>query len=327
MAVLAVLMLTMLMVETLAKPVPGDWNHEINFEQDTLHPELQLHQNTASDDFSQIQQEHLQQVGQNMQQVGHNEFEGYEQNQNEQQDIEQVGHQQVGHNEEFEDFEQNQNEQQDIEQVGPQQVGHNQEFEDFKQNHNEQQDIEQVGPQQVGHNQEFQDFEQNHNEQQDIEQVGQQQVGHNQEFEDFKQNHNELQDIEQVGPQQVGHNQEFEDFKQNHNEQQDIEQDTKYLQESQGYQHTEQIGQNYDQAGQLAYDQHTPHNDNEIIQLQDNQSPVVEPRQHYEEMDTAYVTTEEPSWWKKFGHKISDTYSKAKNKANDIANKIKETVG
>ena len=273
MAVLAVLMLTMLMVETLAKPVPGDWNHEINFEQDTLHPELQLHQNTASDDFSQIQQEHLQQVGQNMQQVGHNEFEGYEQNQNEQQDIEQVGHQQVGHNEEFEDFEQNQNEQQDIEQVGPQQVGHNQEFEDFKQNHNEQQDIEQVGPQQVGHNQEFQDFEQNHNEQQDI------------------------------------------------------EQDTKYLQESQGYQHTEQIGQNYDQAGQLAYDQHTPHNDNEIIQLQDNQSPVVEPRQHYEEMDTAYVTTEEPSWWKKFGHKISDTYSKAKNKANDIANKIKETVG
>ena len=251
MAVLAVLMLTTIMVETLAKPVPGDWNHEINFEQDTLHPELQLHQNTASDDFRQIQHEHLQHVGQNMQQVGHiNEFEDYEQNQNEQQDIEQVGHQQVRHNQESEDSEQNQNE----------------------------------------------------------------------------------QDIEQVGHQQVGHNQEFEDFEQNQNEQHDIKQDNQYLQESQGYQHGEQT----DQAGQLAYDQHTPHNDNEIIQLlgsdkysgkQDNQRPVVEPRQHYEELDTEYVITEEPSWWKKIGHKVSDTYNKAKNKANDIANKIKETVG
>ena len=256
MAVLAVLMLTMIMVETLAKPVPGDWNHEINFEQDTLHPELQLHQNTASDDFRQIQHEHLQHVGQNMQQVGHN--------------------------------------------------------------------------------QEYEDFEQNHNELHDIEQVGHQQAGHNQEFEDFKQNHNEQQDIEQVGHQQVGHNQQFEDYEQNQNEQHDIEQDTRYLQESQGYQHREQTGQNYDQVGQPAYDQHTSHNDNEIIQLlgsdkyrgqQDDQGPVVEPRLHYEELDTEYVTTEEPGLWKKFGHKISHTYNVAKNKANDIVNKIKETVG
>ena len=303
MAVLAVLTLTMIMVETLAKPVPGDWNHEMNFEQDTLHPELQLHQNTASDDFGQIQHEHLQHVGQNMQQVGHNQ--------------------------EFEDFEQNQNEQQDIKQVGHQQVGHNQQFEDFEQNHNELQDIEQLGHQQVGHNQQFEDFQQNHNELQDIEQVGHQQVGHNQQSEDFEQNHNELHDIEQVGHQQVGHNQEFEDYEQNQNEQHDIEQDTKYLQESQGYQPREQIGQNYDQAGQLPYDQHTAHNDNEIIQLlgsggqQDDQRPVLEPRQHLEELDTEYVTTEEPSIWKK----ISDTYYKAKNKAKDIAKKIKETVG
>jgi hypothetical protein len=190
--------------------------------------------------------------------------------------------------------------------------------------------------QQVEHNQEFEDFEQNQNEQQDTEQVGPQQVGQNQEFEDFEQNHNEQQDIEQVGYQQIGHNQEFEDYEQNQNEQHDIEQDTNYLQESQGYQHREQSGQNYDQAGQLPYDQQTPHNDNEIIQLQGsdkhwsrkgNQRPVVKPRQHFEELDTEYVTTEEPGWWKKIGHKISDTYSKAKNKAHDIANKIKETVG
>jgi hypothetical protein len=229
MAVLAVLMLTMIMVETLAKPVPGDWNHEINFEQDTLQPELQMHQNTASDDFRQIQHEYLQHAGQNMQQDGHN-----------------------------------------------------------------------------------------------------------QEYENFEQNQNEQQDTEQAGHQQVGHNQEFEDYEQNQNELHNIEQDTKYLQESQGYQHREQIGQNYDQAGQLACDQHTPHNDNEIIHFlgsnkywgkQDNQRPVVEPRQHYEELEAEYVTTEKPSWWKKIGHKISDTYNKAKNKANDIANKIKETVG
>jgi hypothetical protein len=53
----------------------------------------------------------------------------------------------------------------------------------------------------------------------------------------------------------------------------------------------------------------------------------VEPRLHHEELDTEYVTTEEPRWWKKIGHKISDTYNNAKNKANDIANKIKERVG
>ncbi|GFG34796.1 hypothetical protein Cfor_12058 [Coptotermes formosanus] len=356
MAVLAVLMLAMITVETLAKPVPGDWNHEINFGQDTQHPELQFHQNTESDDFEQIQHQHLQHVGQNhepedfeqshserqdieqvghqhqdMQQVGHNqEFEDFEQNQNEQ-DIEQAGHQQVGHNQEFEDFEQNQNEQQDIEQVGHQQVGHNQEFEDFEQNKNEQQDIEQVGHQQDGHNQEFEDFEQNQNEQQDIEQVGHQQVGHNQEFEDFEQNQNEQQDIEQVGHQQVGHNQEFEDFEQHHNEQSGQFHRIPYEQEY------HQVGLNedskhlnYEKPGQQAYDQQTPYNDNEIIQLlgsdkysgqQHDQRPAVEPiipRQHYEEVDIEYVTTEKPRWWKKLGHKISDTYNTAKKKAQDF---------
>ena len=266
MAVLAVLMLTMIMVETLAKPVPGDWNHEMNFDQDTHHhPELQFHQNTGSEDFRQIQHKHLQQVGQNMQQGGHNQEFDFEQDQNEQQDIEQVGHQQVGHQQEFEDSEQHQNEQ-DIEQVG-----HQQEFEDSEQHQNEQQDIEQVGHQQVGHQQEFEDSEQHQNEQ-DIEQVGHQQVGHEQEFEDSEQ-----QGIKQVGHELVGH--------------------------------------------------HWVGHDQQYLWQQDNQWPVVEPRQHYEKPDTAHVSTEKPGWWKKLGHKISDTFNKAKNKANYIANKIKETVG
>jgi hypothetical protein len=301
MAVLAVLMLAMITVETLAKPVPGDWNHEINFGQDTQHPELQFHQNTESDDFEQIQHQHLQHVGQN------HEPEDFEQSHSERQDIEQVGHQhqdmqQVGHNQEFEDFEQNQNEQ-DIEQAGHQQVGHNQEFEDFEQNKNEQQDIEQVGHQQDGHNQEFEDSEHNKNEQ-DIEQVGHQQVGHNQEFEDFEQHHNE-----QSGQfHRIPYEQEYHQV--------GLNEDSKHL--------------NYEKPGQQAYDQQTPYNDNEIIQLlgsdkysgqQHDQRPAVEPiipRQHYEEVDIEYVTTEKPRWWKKLGHKISDTYNTAKKKAQDF---------
>jgi len=164
MAVLAVLMLTMVMVETLAKPVPGKRNNEIKSEQDTLHPELQLHQNMGSDDFRQIQQKYIPHVGQNMQQVGHTqESEHHEQNQNKQQDIEQVLHQQLEHYQELKDFAQNQNEQY-IKQLLHQQDVYNQQFENNEKNLNELNNIEQTVQQMDKFNQEMKEYDPNINE-------------------------------------------------------------------------------------------------------------------------------------------------------------------
>jgi hypothetical protein len=164
MAVLAVLMLTMVMVETLAKPVPGDRNNEINSEQDTLHPERQLHQYMGSDDFRQIQQRYRPHVGQNMRQVGHTqESEHHEQNQNKQQDIEQVLHQQLEHYQELKDFAQNQNEPY-IKQLVRQQGVYNQQFENNEENLNELNNIEQIVQQMDKFNQEMKEYDPNINE-------------------------------------------------------------------------------------------------------------------------------------------------------------------
>ncbi|PNF30696.1 hypothetical protein B7P43_G06083, partial [Cryptotermes secundus] len=184
-----------------------------------------------------------------------------------------------------------------------------------------------------------------------------QQVGQNHEFEDFQQNQNEQQDIEQLGhqhqdTQQVGQNHEFEDFQETQNEQfgqfhqtpneQEFQQggqneDTEQFQESQHHQDIEQVGQHHGNFG--LRDQQTQQNDDEIIQLlgsdkywgqQHDRNPAVEPaipRQHQEELGFEYVSTETPRWWKRIGQKISDTYEKAKDKAHDLAHKIKETVG
>jgi DNA repair exonuclease SbcCD ATPase subunit len=164
MAVLAVLMLTMVMVETLAKPVPGVSNNEIDSEQDTLHPEQQLHQNMGLDDFRQMQKKHMQHVGQKMQQVGHNQkSEDHEQNQNKQQDIEQVLDQQLEHHQEVKGFEQNQNEQY-LKQLLQQRNVYNQLMKEYEPNINEIHNIEQDLQQHDKLNQEIKKYEPNINE-------------------------------------------------------------------------------------------------------------------------------------------------------------------
>jgi hypothetical protein len=168
MALVAVLMLATLTVGATGKPVPGDWDHEINVGQNT-YSQHTVQQNTDSDEFQQTENLYTQQ-GKNQ------EFEDFQQSQN-QQDIEQIGQQhqdtQQGQNQEFEDFQQNQNEQ-DIEQVQHQ-------HQDIDQYENEQ-EIKQSGQfHQTPNEQEFQQVGQNENDEQfqqsqhheDIEQVGQ----------------------------------------------------------------------------------------------------------------------------------------------------------
>jgi hypothetical protein len=268
MAVVAVFVLAVLLVGTLGKPVPGDWDHEIRLGQDAQHFGKQFQQHTDLDDFQQTHNQDTQQVGRN------HEFEDVQQNQNEQHDIEQLG-----------------DEHQDT-----QQVGQNHEFEDVQQSQNEQHDIEQLGDQH-----------------QDTQQVGQ-----NHEFED-------------VQATQLHQTPNEEEFQQGQNE------DTVQFQQRQHHKGMKQAGQDNGNFG--LQDKHTQQNDDEIIQLlgsdkygeqQHDQNPAVEPaipKQHHEEVGVEYVPTETPRWWKRIGQKISNTYEKAKDKAHNLAHKLKETVG